>query len=86
MPSGPDLGSPDLADVRRSGQEIRPALVIRHLRSENSGILALRSILIRVGVQVLIESEVEWIELGNLGPLEPTDSCNMGLKREPKPR
>ena len=43
-------------------------------------------ILIRVVVPFLIESQVEWIELGKLGPLELLDSCNMGLRNKPKGR
>ena len=43
-------------------------------------------ILIRVVVPLLVESEVDWIELGTLGPLELVDSCNMRLKQEPKVR
>ena len=32
----------------------------------------------------MIESYVEWIDPGTLGPLEVDDSCNMRLKRRPK--
>ena len=49
-----------------------------------SMILPWRVILIRVVLSVLIESHMEWIELGTLGPLELADSCNMVLKMEPK--
>ena len=43
-------------------------------------------ILIRVVVPFLAESQVDWIDVGTLGPLEPVDSCNMVLKLEPKAR
>ena len=55
-------------------------------RSENSGILPWVLILIRVVSSFLIESDLDWIDVGTLGPLELSDSCNMGLKLEPKPR
>ena len=56
------------------------------LRSENSGCLGSSVILIRVVYSVSIESHMDWIDLGTLGPLEQADSCNMGLKEEPKAR
>ena len=56
------------------------------LRSENSWILPWRVILIRVVLSVSIESYMDWIDLGTLGPLEQGDSCNMGLRMEPKGR
>ena len=34
----------------------------------------------------MIESEVDWIEPGTLGPLDTVDSCNMALIIEPKAR
>ena len=43
-------------------------------------------ILIRVVYGVLIESCMEWIDVGSRRPLELTDSCNMALKMEPKAR
>ena len=42
--------------------------------------------LIRVVSWSMIESEVDWIDPGTLGPSDIHDSCNMGLKREPKAR
>ena len=43
-------------------------------------------ILIRVVSWLLIESHVDWIDVGNLGPLIKADSCNMALELEPKSR
>ena len=43
-------------------------------------------ILIRVGYPFLIESYMEWIDVGTPGPLELSDSCNMVLEKEPKAR
>ena len=34
----------------------------------------------------MIESYMDWIELGTLGPLDTVDSCNTGLEEEPKSR
>ena len=56
------------------------------LRSQNSRILPLELILIRVVSRLLLKSEVDWIELGSRGPYEQGDSCNMGLNVEPKGR
>ena len=43
-------------------------------------------VLIRVVSWFLIESDVDWIDVGSLGPSDTGDSCNMGLRMEPKPR
>ena len=43
-------------------------------------------ILIRVVVPDTIESQVDWIDLGTLGPLDTDGSCNMALGIEPKGR
>ena len=43
-------------------------------------------ILIRVVCWFLIESDMDWIDVGTLGPLESLDSCNMALESEPKAR
>ena len=43
-------------------------------------------ILIRVVVPDTIELEVDWIDVGTLGPLDMTDSCNMALEIEPNVR
>ena len=56
------------------------------LRSENSGDLASEVILIRVVVAPAIESQVDWIDPGSLGPLDTVDSCNMALDWQPKGR
>ena len=44
------------------------------------------SLLIRVVYWVLIESYMDWIDVGSRGPLRTVDSCNMALKLEPKVR
>ena len=43
-------------------------------------------ILIRVVCWVLIESQVDRIDVGTLGPLDIDDSCNMGLETKPNAR
>ena len=51
-----------------------------------SGFLGSNMILIRVVPGLLIESDMDWIDVGTRGPLEPGDSCNMVLNKEPKLR
>ena len=46
----------------------------------------LEVILIRVVVPSLIESYMDWIDLGTLGPLGLVGSCNVALGRQPKGR